>query len=106
MLAATLTREELLGLKADAILRRLFWQEPLRRLEGQRPRFHCRCTRDRVRNMLRGLGVDEVRSIIAERGEVEVGCDFCGLQYRFDAVDVGQLFTPERDQPATPAPLQ
>jgi molecular chaperone Hsp33 len=43
---------------------------------------------------LRGLGREEVDSLIAERGEAEVGCDFCGAQYRFDAVDVGEVFTP------------
>ena len=30
--------------------------------------------------------------ILAERGQIEVG-DFCGKQYRFDAVDAAQLFT-------------
>jgi molecular chaperone Hsp33 len=54
----------------------------------------ARCSRERVRGMLRGLGREESDSLIAERGEVEVGCDFCGLQYRFDAVDVGEMFTP------------
>ena len=29
----------------------------------------------------------------AERSELEVGCDFCGRQYRFDAIDVAQLFS-------------
>jgi len=105
-LAATLTRDELLTLDADTVLRRLFWEERLQRYEPRRPRFACSCARDRVRSMLRGLGADEVRGIIAERGEVEVGCEFCGQQYRFDAVDVGELFTPPRDQPHTPAPLQ
>jgi molecular chaperone Hsp33 len=56
--------------------------------------------------MLRGLGADEVRDIVAERGEVEVGCEFCGRQYRFDAVDVGEMFTPERDKPRLPSSLQ
>ena len=42
------------------------------------------------------LGLD---GIVAERGNVEIGCDFCGLQYYFDAVDVGELFTPEQNQP-------
>ena len=32
--------------------------------------------------------------IIAEQGQIEVSCDFCGQQERFDAVDVGRLFTP------------
>jgi molecular chaperone Hsp33 len=105
-LTATLTRDELLGLDADTLLHRLYWEEPLRRFEPRQPRFACSCGRERVRNMLRGLGADEVRGIIAERGEVEVGCEFCGQQYRFDAVDVGEMFTPVRDQPRNPAPLQ
>ena len=50
--------------------------------------------------MLRGLGRDESDSLIAERGQVEVGCEFCGRQYRFDAVDVGELFTPGHNQPS------
>ena len=45
------------------------------------------------------LGREEVDGIIAEQGRVEVGCEFCGLQYHFDPVDVGGLFTPARDQP-------
>jgi molecular chaperone Hsp33 len=49
--------------------------------------------------MLTGLGREEADSILAERGDVEIGCDFCGQQYRFDAVDVGEMFTPGRDQP-------
>jgi molecular chaperone Hsp33 len=105
-LAATLTRDELLHLDADAVLHRLFWQEAVQRFEPRRPRFACSCARERVRNMLRGLGPVEVHSILAERGEVEVGCEFCGQQYHFDAVDVGEMFTPVRDQPHTRAPLQ
>jgi molecular chaperone Hsp33 len=102
MLASTLTREELLTLDADTVLRRLFWEEDLRRFAPQAPRFACTCSRDRVRNMLRGLGRDEVEGILAERGEVEIGCDFCGTQYRFDAVDVGDVFVaPAARQPGS-----
>ncbi len=98
LLGGTLTRDELLGLDAEALLHRLFWQERLVRQAPQRPRFACRCTRERVRNMLRSLGQPESASLIAERGMVEVGCDFCGEQYRFDAVDVGELFTTPPNQ--------
>jgi molecular chaperone Hsp33 len=106
MLAATLTREELLTLTPDKILHRLFWEETLRVFEPQQPRFACTCSRERVQNMLRGLGQAESVSLIEERGLVEVGCEFCGLQYRFDAVDVGEMFTPGRDQPPGTAALQ
>jgi molecular chaperone Hsp33 len=106
LLTATLSREELLALDAETLLRRLYSEEDVRRFEPLHPRFACRCSRERVRGMLRGLGPEEVRGIIAERGEVEVGCEFCGLQYGFDAVDVGELFTPVRDQPPGSAALQ
>jgi molecular chaperone Hsp33 len=98
MLAATLTEEELLGLDADAVLRRLFWDEKLTRFEPlvgtAAPRFACTCSRQKVGAMLQGLGRDEVDDIVREQGRVEVGCDFCTLKYRFDPVDVGELFTP------------
>jgi molecular chaperone Hsp33 len=100
LLAATVTRDELLGLDASTLLRRLFWEEDVRRFEPLTPRFACTCSRERVRGMLRGLGRDEVQGILAERGDVEIGCDFCGVQYRFDAVDVGDVFTPPADRPA------
>ncbi|VTU31301.1 Hsp33 family molecular chaperone HslO [Variovorax sp. PBL-E5] len=107
ILASSLTRGELLTLDVDTILRRLFWEEKLLRFEPQTghggPHFACTCARERVAGMIRGLGQPEARSILAERGDVEVGCDFCGRQYRFDAVDVAQLFLAQGDQlPANP----
>ena len=98
ILAASLKREELLELDVDTILRRLFWEEPHTRFEplagDTGPRFACTCSRERVGNMLRSLGVAEVDSIIAEQGQVEVGCEFCGQQYHFDPVDAAHLFVP------------
>ncbi|MEO8807100.1 MAG: Hsp33 family molecular chaperone HslO [Burkholderiaceae bacterium] len=103
VLAATLTAEELLTLDADTVLRRLFWEEPLRRFEVLKgesaPRFECSCSRQRVGGMLKGLGRDEIDGIVLEQGRVEIGCDFCGIKYQFDPVDVGELFTPVQDQP-------
>jgi molecular chaperone Hsp33 len=98
-LAATLTQEELLTLDADTVLRRLFWEEDVRRFEPLAPRFACTCSRERVAQMLRSLGADEVTDIVAEQGQVEIGCEFCGLKYRFDPVDARELFIPARDQP-------
>jgi molecular chaperone Hsp33 len=102
-LAATLARDELLALDADTLLHRLFWEERVRRFEPRRPRFACSCARERVAGMLRGLGRAEVDSIIAERGEVEVGCEFCGRQYRFDAIDAATLFVAPADQAPGPS---
>ena len=102
-LASSLTREELLTLDVDTILRRLFWEEKLVRFAPQEgdtaPRFACNCSRERVAGMLRTLGPDEIESIVQERGQIEVGCEYCGQQYRFDPIDAATLFTGVEKQP-------
>ena len=103
ILARSLKRAELLELDVDTVLRRLFWEEKVLRFEPQTPRFSCTCSRERVGNMIRSLGREEADGIVAERGVIEVGCDFCGKQYRFDAVDAVQLFAlPGNQPPVTP----
>lgn len=98
-LAGTLKRDEMLATDIDTLIHRLFWEETLVAFDPQPVSWHCPCTRERVANMLRSLGEDEVNSILAERGQVDVGCDFCGKPYKFDAVDCAALFS--ANQPAS-----
>lgn len=91
-LGETIRREELLSLPAREIIRRLYHEEDVRVFESRPVAFRCSCSRERVTSMLRMLGHDEVRSIIAERSTVEVDCEFCGRHYSFDAVDAEQVF--------------
>ena len=107
ILARTLKREELLGLDVETVLHRLFWEEQITRFEplvgDQAPRFACNCSRERVGKMIIALGAAEAESILTEREHIEVGCEFCGMQYRFDAIDAAQLFTaPESQVPGGP----
>jgi len=110
ILAASLKREELLTLDADTLLHRLFWQEPLQRFvpaAGElKPHFACTCSRERVAGMLKNLGANEVEGILAEQGQVQIGCDFCGAQYVFDPVDAAQLFLQRGPQPPSSAQVQ
>lgn len=92
-LADTVTREELLGLPGETLLRRLFHEEDRRIFSPEHVRFMCSCSRERVGEMLRSLGANEIESILAEQGSVEVDCEFCNAHYRFDAVDAAALFT-------------
>ena len=91
-LGETIRREELLSLPAREIIRRLYHEEDVRVFESRPVAFRCSCSRERVTSMLRLLGHDEVKSIIAERNTVEVDCEFCGRHYTFDAVDAEQVF--------------
>lgn len=91
-LANTLTTEELLAESTDTIIHRLFWDEPLLTFDPQGVRWFCPCTRERVGNMLKMLGQAEIESILSERENVEISCDFCGKPYVFDAIDCARLF--------------
>jgi molecular chaperone Hsp33 len=92
LIGETLTPEELQTLADAEILRRLFNEDDVRLFEPAPVYFRCRCSRERVSRMLQALGAAETRAVLAERGEVEVRCDFCNRAYVFDAVDVAQLF--------------
>lgn len=102
-LAQSLQQHELLELDIDTILHRLFWDEKLLRFMPSSsdpvPHFACTCSHERVAAMLRNLGKEEADAIVAEQGQIEVGCEFCGRQYEFDKVEVAQLFKPAAAQP-------
>lgn len=100
-LASTLEPNELLSLDTDTIIHRLFWEETLFTFDPQPVRWHCPCTRDRVANMLRMLGSDEVEDILSQREHIDVSCNFCGKPYQFDAIDCARLFTEPQDAPPT-----
>jgi molecular chaperone Hsp33 len=93
LIGETLTPEELRTLADADILHRLFNEDDVRLFEPAPVYFRCRCSRERVSRMLQSLGHAETRSVLAERGEIEVRCDFCNRAYVFDAVDIAQLFT-------------
>ncbi|MDY0978415.1 Hsp33 family molecular chaperone HslO [Massilia sp. CFBP9012] len=92
MLGQTVKREELLSTDISTLLHRLFWEETIRVFDPVHPQFHCSCNREKVGNMLKMLGQDEVESALTELGELGINCDFCGKHYAFDKVDCAQLF--------------
>ncbi|MEW5903081.1 MAG: Hsp33 family molecular chaperone HslO [Pseudomonadota bacterium] len=92
-LGDTLKPQELLNLPAGELLHRLYHEEDIRLFDAQDVSFRCTCSRDNVANMLRMIGRDEVDGVLAERGEVEVHCEFCNERYVFDSVDVDAVFS-------------
>ncbi|MDH5544736.1 MAG: Hsp33 family molecular chaperone HslO [Gammaproteobacteria bacterium] len=101
-LASTMTEKELVELSAQEILHRLYHEEDIRLMDAEPVFFRCSCSRERVRNMLRGLGLTEVRSIIEEKGLVDINCEMCGQQYIFDRIDAEEIFASDTRQDIPP----
>ena len=97
LVAGTVTADELAELDDRSLLRRLFAEDDVRMFQSTPVFFRCRCSRERVGNMLRALGRDEVDSVLEEFGQVEVRCEFCSRTYRYDVVDATALFAAGAD---------
>ncbi|MGH8494809.1 MAG: Hsp33 family molecular chaperone HslO [Gammaproteobacteria bacterium] len=100
-LADTLTDDELLKLSNKELLRRLFHEEDVRLFEPLPVSFRCGCSKQRVESLLRTLGQQEVRDIVAAHGAVEVRCEFCNKSYQFDQVDTAGLFAGDEPAPGS-----
>jgi molecular chaperone Hsp33 len=90
---ATLDAALLLRGSAEQVLSQVCAEHDCRLFQGSPVRFACRCSEGRVAGLLRSLGPEEMRSILAEQGAVTVTCEFCGRPFRFDSIDVERLFT-------------
>jgi molecular chaperone Hsp33 len=91
-LASTVQDAELLHTDIDTLMHRLFWEETVRVFDPLHPKFHCNCSREKVANMLKMLGRQEIDAALADLGKLGINCDFCGQHYEFDSVDCAQLF--------------
>jgi molecular chaperone Hsp33 len=91
-LGSTITQTELLRLPAPEIIHRLYHEEDIRMFDGEPVSFRCSCSRERVTDMLRMLGHEEVQSILNEQGAVKMDCEFCGQHYELDPIDAELIF--------------
>ncbi|OGT21782.1 MAG: molecular chaperone Hsp33 [Gammaproteobacteria bacterium RBG_16_57_12] len=91
-LANTITPRELLELPTAGIVHRLFHEEDVRLFDSLPISFRCSCSRERVADMLRNFGIDEVHKLLDEQNTVEVTCEYCNQPYAFDRVDAEQVF--------------
>jgi molecular chaperone Hsp33 len=89
LLADTLGAAELRETDNETLLHRLFHEETDVRVQPPAPlAFRCTCSRERTREAMRTLPRDELETILAEDGFVEMDCQFCHEKYRFDAIDL------------------
>jgi molecular chaperone Hsp33 len=90
-LAATVQAAEL-ALPAETLLARLFPEETVRLFAPQPVTYHCPRDEEKVLNMLRTLGREEVAEMLVEHDEIVIQDDICNHEYRYGKEVLGQLF--------------
>lgn len=99
ILAKTLTRDELKQDSPQQILNKLFHEDNVILYDAKEIKFACRCSQNRVENILRGLGTEEINDIINTQGEVSVACEYCATKYNFDKAQLIELLASLRLEP-------
>lgn len=85
MLAATVEDHELLdpALSVERLLLRLFHEEAVA-VERVIPlSAFCRCSREKVENVLSAFGAGELSDMLDDNGKIVVTCEFCTKRYVF-----------------------
>jgi molecular chaperone Hsp33 len=91
-LFGTLSPGELAATPTEDLMLRLFPGEDIRVFQPRPVQLVCRCSHASISTMLVSLGRKELESLVLERGEVEVTCEFCGKSYRYSMVEMQKLF--------------
>ena len=95
ILQATCSAVELLDpdLAPRDLLYRLFHEEGVRVFQPRPLVEGCRCSRDRLMEVLKSLPRDDVMAL-RDDGKVIVTCEFCSQAYDFDAEALASIWDP------------
>ncbi|MBS0249780.1 MAG: Hsp33 family molecular chaperone HslO [Proteobacteria bacterium] len=95
MLAATVEDHELLdpALSVERLLLRLFHEEAVA-VERVIPlSAFCRCSREKVENVLSAFGAGELSDMLDDNGKIVVTCEFCTKRYFFSPDELRETGT-------------
>lgn len=79
------------GNNPEQVLQRLFMEEDIKVLERLPIQFECNCSRERIERAIKGLGNEEINSMIEEDQGAEANCHFCNEVYQFTENDLRHL---------------
>lgn len=92
VLGQTISEEELLNLDNQTLLHRLYHETEIRLFDERQVSFHCRCSEEKMKEVIKVLGQKEAQKLLQEREKIDIRCDFCNKHYSFDAIDIALLF--------------
>lgn len=79
------------GYNPEQILERLFHGESVQILEKSPIFYECRCSKERMKNAIQGLGEAEIVSMIEEDHGAEATCHFCNEVYYLTENELREL---------------
>lgn len=91
-IAATLRTGDFHAVEGMDLIGKLFAEDDVRVFRSKPVIFRCRCSQRRAEAVLRMLGEAETLDVVAERGRVDVTCEYCGRRRAFDAIDISRVF--------------
>lgn len=92
-LTNTIKPEEIFSLKAEDLLYRLYHQEDVRLFEPQPVTYQCSCSEDKCLGAIAQIDPTELKSIIEEKGNVSMTCDYCRSTYEFNEAKLALFLT-------------
>lgn len=94
MMLSTCSEGEMLSpvLHSADVLYRLFHEDGVRIYSPTHIRFKCRCTRDRVIDILRTIPRQEMEEVCAKDGKVMIKCEFCSGEYNFTPPEIAEVY--------------
>lgn len=81
------------GMLPEDILGELIGDFGLQITQKHEVSFACSCSRERIEKALISIGPEDVTEMIEEGKPIEVGCQFCGKQYRFGVEDLRRILS-------------
>lgn len=54
--------------------------------------YKCACSQEKIDGVVKGLGKKEALDIIKTQGQIEIKCQFCEHEYRYDEEDTLRIF--------------
>ncbi len=90
---STTTDQEMLDgrLPGEQLLYRLYHEEGVHASPPRRLEFGCRCSRQRIENVLRSFPKEEIAELKDDSGQIVATCEFCLTEYRFSEAEVEAL---------------
>jgi molecular chaperone Hsp33 len=93
--AAEISASDLASVECEMLLPRVFSNYDIRLFKPRAVLHDCRCTPEHLAGIARMLGADELDSLIAECGHVELTCEFCNREFRYSPTEVEAILRGE-----------